>query len=338
MYNKIITGIKPLGFMWETRDPFLFCVHHQDAYPAGNPDLGPATSLAGRNIGQDFTLKDGWRMYHGHKIPGFPVHPHRGFETVTIVLNGMVDHSDSHGSSGRYGNGDVQWMTAGSGLQHSEMFPLLNTKDGNPMELYQIWLNLPGAKKFSTPFYTMLWAEDIPIIKTRDSAGKLTEIKVIAGKIGEISAPPPAPDSWAADPGNEVAILILKMDDHATYTIPAASAEVNRTLYFCKGSSIHIAGVEVANYNAIELLAEQDAVIENGAGEGYFLLLQGKPIGEPVVQHGPFVMNTREEIYTAIHDYQKDQFGGWPWPRPDMVHGPSAGRFAKFADGKQEIK
>jgi hypothetical protein len=116
MYNKAIINIKPLGFMWETVDPFLFCVHHLDDYPPGNEKMGPAASLQGRNLGRDFTIKDGWRMYHGSEIPGFPAHPHRGFETVTVVLNGFVDHSDSHGAAGRYGNGDVQWMTAGSGL------------------------------------------------------------------------------------------------------------------------------------------------------------------------------------------------------------------------------
>jgi hypothetical protein len=104
MYNKIITNIKPLGFTWETTDPFLFCVHHLDHYPRGNDQLGPAASLAGRNLGQDFSTRNDWRMYHGQVIPGFPAHPHRGFETITVVLNGFVDHSDSHGAAGRSGH------------------------------------------------------------------------------------------------------------------------------------------------------------------------------------------------------------------------------------------
>ncbi|MCU0659847.1 MAG: pirin family protein, partial [Polyangiaceae bacterium] len=107
-------------------DPFLFCVHHDDAYPAGNERLGPATSLAGRNIGSDFAGKDGWNMYHGDVVPGFPQHPHRGFETVTVVRRGLVDHSDSMGARARYGGGDTQWLTAGKGIVHAEMFPLLD--------------------------------------------------------------------------------------------------------------------------------------------------------------------------------------------------------------------
>src|SRR3989454_9582475 len=115
--------IKPLGTPWETPDPYLFCMYHKDAYPAGNQQLGPAALLAGRNIGQDFEGKDGWRMYHGSTVPGFPQHPHRGFETVTIMRRGFIDHSDSLGATARFGQGDVQWLTAGEGGFHSGKFP-----------------------------------------------------------------------------------------------------------------------------------------------------------------------------------------------------------------------
>lgn len=107
-----ILKVKPLGFQWETADPFLFCVHHDDRFPRGNDHMGPDASLDGRHIGQDFVIKDGWRMYHGERVPGFPYHPHRGFETITVVRKGMVDHADSMGAAGRYGDGDMQWMTA----------------------------------------------------------------------------------------------------------------------------------------------------------------------------------------------------------------------------------
>lgn len=338
MYNKLITNIKPLGFTWETKDPFLFCVHHLDNYPKGNDQLGPDASLNGRNLGQDFTTKDGWRMYHGETIPGFPAHPHRGFETVTVVLNGFVDHSDSHGAAGRYGNGDVQWMTAGSGLQHSEMFPLLDKNNPNQLELFQIWLNLPKAKKFAQPYFSMLWAEDIPVVKVKDKNGKQTEVTVIAGKVAGVSAPKPAPDSWANDPANEVGIWLIKMEANAQWTIPAASLEVNRSLYFYRGSGINITGIRIENYHSVDLLADQEVIIENSDKEAYLLLLQGQPINEQVVQHGPFVMNSAEEIQKAFNDYRNTQFGGWPWSRYDNVHSPAMGRFAKYADGREEIK
>ncbi|MDT8308135.1 MAG: pirin family protein [Bacteroidales bacterium] len=337
MYNKLIRDIKKLGFAWETKDPFIFCVHHLDNYPVGNNNLGPAASLEGRNLGQDFTTKDGWRMYHGEEIPGFPAHPHRGFETVTAVLKGFVDHSDSHGAAGRYGDGDVQWMTAGAGLQHSEMFPLLKDNEPNPLELFQIWLNLPKEKKFARPYYTMLWAEDIPVYREKDQQNKVIEVTAIAGQIGDVTPPAPAPDSWAADPGNEVWIWLIKMEANAQWTIPTASPEVNRELYFYRGDKITIAGIAINPYRSVELMADQTAVIENGDKEAYMLLLQGAPINEPVVQHGPFVMNTPEEIQKAFYDYRKTQFGGWPWERYDNVHPRENQRFAKYNDDRKDV-
>src|SRR5688572_33395719 len=127
-----VLAIRPLGFPWHTQDPFLFCVHHDDAYPAGNEQLGPRASLAGRKLGMDFEGQDGWRMYHGEVVPGFPQHPHRGFETVTLVRRGLIDHSDSLGATARFGRGDAQWLTAGEGIVHSEMFPLLSSTEPNP--------------------------------------------------------------------------------------------------------------------------------------------------------------------------------------------------------------
>lgn len=337
MQNKNISNLKPLDFIWEVTNPFLFCAHHRDQYPAGNDEMGPAASLKGRDLGQDFTLKDGWRMYHGEVIPGFPEHPHRGFETVTVVLTGFVDHSDSHGQAGRYGMGDVQWMTAGSGLQHCEMFPLLNKDGENPAELFQVWLNLPKAKKFAEPHFKMLWKEKIPVFNSIDADGKSTEIKLIAGSMGEVSALAPAPDSWAADPENHVAIWLIKMEPGAKWLLPAADAKAKRTLYFYKGDSLLVGGVTIPALHSFEVKADEELTLENSHAGSYLLLLQGKPIDEPVVKYGPFVMNTDAEIREAISDYRATAFGGWPWPRRDMVHPRTKGRFAKYSDGTEEI-
>jgi redox-sensitive bicupin YhaK (pirin superfamily) len=339
MKDNTIISVQSLGFLWPVGDPFLFCAHHLDNYPAGNEEMGPdSASLKGRNIGQDFTIKDGWRMYHGRTIPGFPVHPHRGFETVTIVMNGFVDHSDSHGQAGRYGNGDVQWITAGSGLQHSEMFPLLNREEENPLELFQVWLNLPGERKFAEPHFKMLWAEDIPVKKTQDKNGKSITVNVIAGKLGDVTALAPAPDSWAAYPENEVAIWTIKMEAGAEWILPAASDKAERTLYFYRGDSLEIDGREIETYNAVKLNAEKEPLIRNRKSDSFLLLLQGKPVNEPVVQYGPFVMNTQEEIQQAFSDYRRTEFGGWPWERPDNVHPRERGRFAKHKDEKEEVR
>jgi hypothetical protein len=336
MKKNAIINISPLDFMWPVTDPFLFCAHHLDHFPAGNEDMGPAASLKGRNIGQDFTLKDGWRMYHGETVPGFPEHPHRGFETITIVRTGLVDHSDSYGQAGRYGNGDVQWMTAGDGLQHSEMFPLLHTDKENPAELFQVWLNLPKANKLVKPHFKMMWAEDIPLFEYRDENGKSVAINVIAGVLGNVTPPLPAPDSWAADPQNEIAVWTIKMDAGARWMLPTAGEKASRTLYFYSGSSLQMDGTKIGVSHSVQLKADKQVLIINGDTDSYLLMLQGNPINEPVVQYGPFVMNTQSEIQQAINDYRRTEFGGWPWPRPDQVHPRSKGRFAKYSDGREE--
>lgn len=338
MSSEKIISVKPMGFPWETQDPFLFCAHHADAYPKGNEKMGPAASLSGRNIGQDFIIKDGWRMYHGDTIPGFPSHPHRGFETVTIAKRGIVDHADSLGAAGRFGNGDVQWMTAGKGVQHSEMFPLIHKDKENPLEIFQIWLNLPKKDKMVDPYFSMLWGDTIPVFHNKDKNGKITEVNIIAGTLNGLKAPAPAPNSWAADPENEVAIWTIKMESNAIWTLPVANNKVSRTLFFYKGNSIEIDNEIVIANNLITINPGEEIKLSCGDEDAYILMLQGKPIHEPVAQYGPFVMNTQSEIQQTMYDYQRTKFGGWPWPRTDQVHGRNQGRFALHADGRKEIK
>ena len=338
MNIKPIKRTRPLGFQWETQDPFLFCVHHEDDYPAGNDKMGPISGLEGRNLGQDFLVKDGYRMYHGKQVPGFPGHPHRGFETITVVRKGMVDHSDSQGAAGRYGDGDVQWMTAGSGLQHAEMFPLINKDKKNPLELFQIWINLPAKSKMVDPHFKMLWSEDIPNYIYKDQSGKKTEIEVISGSIGGFSAPTPPPNSWAANTENKVAVWNIAMEPGAQFQLPEAGPGVNRTLYFYEGSGLQINEEQLQNYHAADVDGASELNLTNGELPGKILVLQGKPIGEPVVQHGPFVMNTRAELQQAFSDFQATHFGGWPWERYDQVHDRNKGRFAQHADGRLEQK
>lgn len=324
-----------LGGQWPTIDPFLFCVHHDDAYPAGNGRLGPDASLAGRTIGQDFAGIDGWNMYHGSQVPGFPQHPHRGFETITFVRHGLVDHSDSLGATARFGRGDVQWMTAGRGVVHSEMFPLLDTEAPNRLELFQIWLNLPAADKMVAPSFTMLWDHRIP----RVAAAPGAEITVIAGRLGDAVAPPPPPDSWATRADSDLAIWHVSLEPGARCVLPAAEGpDTVRVLYVFEADTVRIDGhAEVLpNDTAAVLAADRPVTLEAGPALVECLLLQARPIGEPVAQYGPFVMNDRAGIDQAFADYRRTGFGGWPWPSDAPDHGPTRGRFARHADGRVE--
>jgi redox-sensitive bicupin YhaK (pirin superfamily) len=323
---------------WPTIDPFLFCVHHNDAYPAGTSDQGLAPqNLQGRDLGQDFSGKDGFSLYHGHPVPGFPAHPHRGFETVTVTRAGLIDHSDSMGATARYGDGDVQWLTAGAGIQHCEMFPLRHMDRANPAELFQIWLNLDARFKMATPYFSMFWAEEVPTAKHTDAQGKTTEVLCVAGSLGSTHALPPPPESWASRAGSDVAIYTVRMPAGAQWSLPAAhGATTRRMLYFFAGAQLHIGQQSADRHCAVELDAAQDCPLHAGHTGCELLILQGRPIGEPVAQHGPFVMNTRTEIEQAFADYHRTEFGGWPWGRPDPVHPAAQGRFALRPDGSTE--
>ncbi|MEO3691670.1 pirin family protein [Roseateles paludis] len=337
----MILARAPLGMHWPTLDPFLFCAHHDDHYPKGDGRFGPAASLAGRQMGSDFSGLNGWSMYHGQQVPGFPAHPHRGFETVTLVRTGRIDHSDSLGAAARFGGGDVQWLTAGSGIVHAEMFPLLLEDAENPLELFQIWLNLPARSKMCAPYFSMFWADTIPRGRFGPEGGPGTEVVVVAGQLPGLDgltplAPPP--DSWASQEGADVGIFTLKLDPGAQFTLPpAAGPQTLRVAYFFAGDALTAAGQAVAEPSALQVEASQPLLLTNpGQQPAELLVLQGRPIGEPVARHGPFVMNTEAEIRTAFADYQRTRFGGWPWDSEGPVHGSDATRFARHPGGAEE--
>ncbi len=333
-----VVHLRPLGFPWKTEDPFLFSVHHLDHYPAGDGNMAPTVPLTGRHIGSDFSGRDGWSMYHGRTVPGFPQHPHRGFETISVMRRGYIDHADSMGATARIGPGDVQWMTAGKGIVHAEMFPLLDPKGPNPLELFQIWINLPARDKMVSPHFTMLWREQIPVRTFHDAAGHPTQVTVIAGALGDTKAPTPPPKSWASRPQSDVAIFSIRLGPGATWTLPAGPKGVNRNLYHFTDVPLSVANRSVPSKTAIKVHADQPVTLTAGAKGCDVLMLQGRPIGERVVQHGPFVMNTQAEIRQAFADYRRTHFGRWPWPSEDPVHARDAGRFARHADGRVERK
>ena len=318
-----------MGFPWQTFDPFLFCAHHQDIYPSGNEQLGiDRDQLGGRALGSDFEKKDGFRMYHGKQIPGFPYHPHCGFETITLVTEGFIDHSDSLGASARFGEGDVQWMTAGSGVQHSEMFPMLQSDNENRLELFQIWLNLPARSKQVDAHFEMIWEDEIPQWKT---SGVFT--RLIYGQIDEYKQSVCPPNSWAADHQNQLQLVQYILDPGASLQLPSTNGPLNRALYQYKGSA-EINGQAFEEGTGVFIEEHEKLTIINcSESPVYFILMQGKPIGEPVAKYGPFVMNTSQEIEQVIQNYRRTEFGGWPWPTAEHVHDAGRGRFAQYPDG-----
>ena len=335
----------PLASQWPAKDPFLFVAHHLDHYPAGNDQLGPSASLEGRAIGNDFADVGGWNMYHGSVVPGFPQHPHRGFETVTYMRSGFVDHSDSLGATARYGPGDTQWLTAGAGIVHAEMFPLLNSTVDNPLELFQIWLNLPRSSKMVEPHFKMLWSEDtprLPVGAPGDSNGA-SKVTLLAGHINGQQGQAPPPESWAGHDESDVAILHAELHPDQPWTLPAAGPKTDRVLYFYRGSDLLVEDTGAAG-SAETLSGGHGVEISPGPvtvtavdDTAQLVILQGRPIGEPVVQYGPFVLNDRAGIETAFSDYQRTGFGGWPWERDDPVHARETGRFALRPDGGREV-
>ncbi|QUT06797.1 pirin family protein [Sphingobium phenoxybenzoativorans] len=337
---------EPLGYPWAGTDPFLICTHHLDRYPEASDGQGIAQDkLRGRSLGSDFTGKDGYNMYHGTSVPGFPAHPHRGFETVTIALTGLIDHTDSMGSMARYGDGDVQWLTTGQGVLHCEMFPLRNAHEGNPLDFYQIWLNLPADRKMTEPAFKMLWASDIPLYRVQNAEGAIAQVKVISGAYDPqeesqpaLTPPAPAPDSWASDPEKDVAIWEITLESGASLTLPPATGKgTRRTLYFHTGDRLAVAGQHQPTRRLIEVIAQMPVTLSNGGVEtARIMLLQGVPINEPIVAHGPFVMNTHEQIHQAMRDFRDTRFGGWPWSSNGPVHQPGQGRFARYP-GRTEI-
>jgi redox-sensitive bicupin YhaK (pirin superfamily) len=343
-----IIAAAPLTFPWPTIDPFIVGTFHHEEYPAGNGALGVNPDmLAGRQIGSDFSGKDGWNMYHGTSVPGFPAHPHRGFETITIVPAGIVDHADSAGAAARYGNGDVQWMTAGRGVQHGEMFPLLNTDRGNTLKMFQLWLNLPARNKLVEPEFAIFWAEALPRAWSTNSAGGRSMVEVIAGDYAPLHAtddgqplyraPTPPKNSWASDPASELAIWRIMLEPGTRLTLPAASdIEVRRILYIYEGDGLILAG-ERYGQMAVQVDGTFDMPLRNDGDRAIgILMLQARAIGEPVATGGPFVMNTHAELDESFAEFRRTQFGSWHWDTRAVTHG-SRSRFARHADGVEEI-
>ncbi|WP_020394632.1 pirin family protein [Thiolinea disciformis] len=226
-------------------------------------------------------------------IGGFPNHPHRGFETVTYMLAGRMRHKDSAGHEGLLGAGGMQWMTAGSGLIHSE----LPEQEQGLMEGFQLWLNLPAKNKMTTPSYKDVANQAIPEWTSPDGI----TVRILAGSAQGLAGAVQRPDT-------EPLLLDVHLPAGMTY-IQEMPAAYNAFTYTYRGT-IDIQGQAVPD-RTMAILTNQGEALKVSASpqsETRFLIVAGKPLGEPIVQYGPFVMNSKEEIYQAMRDYQAGQF------------------------------
>jgi hypothetical protein len=237
-------------------------------------------------------------------LAGFPAHPHRGFETVTYMLDGHMRHEDHLGNRGDLGPGDVQWMTAARGIIHSEM----PQQSEGRMRGFQLWLNLPSAEKMQPARYRDIPAAQIPTVKLANGG----EVKIIAGALMLNSATTRGPiNGTPAALSTDPVYWDVHLPAGAEFGAPLVAGH-NAFLYAYEGTAkIGAAGAaKLLPHRAAGVLSDGDTVrVEAGAGGVRFLLLAAKPIGEPVVQYGPFVMNTREEIEQALADYRDGRFG-----------------------------
>ena len=250
-------------------DPFLFLNHH-----------GPQLYKAGNN-----------------GLP-FGPHPHRGFETVTFILEGSLAHMDTGGHESVIHAGGVQWMTAGSGLIHAELSPPEFKRDGGDMEILQLWVNLPPELKMTTPRYTGLQSPDIPSIEAEGGA----KLHLVSGDFDGQSGP--------VDSLTGVMMSMVDLPSGAKITLPAPKGR-NVFFYVVRGA-VSLGQENAEKFELVELNDDGDAIEVSAPDGGYLLYGHADPIGAPVVAHGPFVMNTEAEIRQAIVDYQAGKFNREP--------------------------
>jgi len=259
---------RPLpGPQLEQLDPFLFLNHHgPQTYPANNRGLP------------------------------FGPHPHRGFETVTFILEGSLAHADSAKHQSVINTGGVQWMTAGSGIVHAEISPEEFLRDGGPLEILQLWINLPSRLKMSEPRYVGLQQESIPAIKLPGGG----ELNLIAGE-------------WQGSVGpinslTGVFMSTLRLPSGSHEQLPVAPGR--QVFLYVVDGDVTVGGEPVKPHHLIEVDRTGDSLDIEASSDARLLFGHGDVIDEPVYSHGPFVMNTREEIVLAVEDYQSGKFGG----------------------------
>lgn len=330
--NDPVLQIQPAAGHWGTDDPFLFASHHDDAYPAGNAQQAPPLDqIEGRNLGQDYRRFFGFSMYNGKVVPGFPLHAHWGYETVTVPTRGYIDHRDSLGNEGRFGFGDVQWLSAGSRYQHNEMYPLAFSDRPNPHRTTQIMLNLPLKDKNSPIGLRNFWAENVP-----QPQGEGWRAEVVAGTFAGAAAPAPDRVSWAADPAHRVRIVCFTLAPDARVTVDATVPTAHRNVYLADSRGATVAGITAQNHTRFKLRPDCEFEIVNGDQEAEVWLLEGNPIGERNSRFGPVVLGSDQEVREAMRTIREREMDEWPWKYVNQAQPRGSLRFIRYADGHEE--
>ncbi len=327
---KTPVRVTPIDMHWDTEDPFLFASHHEDDYPKGNRQQAPPLAeIGGRDLGRDYEKRLGFRMYHGKVVPGFPMHAHWGYDTLTYAHKGLVDHFDHMGTCGRFGNGDAQWVHASSRYSHNEMYPLADQEERNPNDITQIFVNLPAAMKNGENSVTTVWSDDVPM-----ASGEGWTAKVFCGAFGGKEARSPAPDSWA-DPEHGVRIVRVEMEPGCEAVLGPAAEGANRNLYVISGSGISLLGADVPCGSRAKILENGEVRIENGAEPTVAWLLEGVPIGEKMAMFGPVCLEDIGMVRAGLDEIRANEYKEWPWTYVDQAQPLGTERFIRYGDGTE---
>lgn len=319
-----------LGMHWDTEDPFIFVSHHEDDYPRGNRQQAPPLNeISGRNLGRDYQLRLGYRMYHGKVVPGFPMHAHWGYETLTVPEKGYIDHFDTERIEGRFGFGDAQWVSASSKYEHCEMYPLANQEDRNPNDITQIMINLPLEMKNKGNRVSTVWKEDVSVVH-----GDGWDAEVFCGDFGGASAESPNTVSYAKRI-NGVRIIRFALSPGSTVPIDAAADGASRNLYFISGKDAEILGEKVGFYNRLKFSHMGGFDIRNGEEPSVMWLLEGRPIKQRMSSFGPVTLGDLKEVRKGMGEIRRNEFLEWPWDIIDKAQPLGTERFIRYPDGTE---
>ena len=314
---------------WDLEDPFIFASHHFDLYPKGNiRQAPPRDEIDKKDLGNDYHGLFGYRLYTSKLTPGFQLHTHWGYETVTYVPQGYVDHFDSKGNQGRYGFGDMQWITAGGMYSHCEMYPLAHQDRENPQMVTQIMLNLPLSEKNTEPEVHTVWQEDLTEFEEDGCTFTL-----LAGSFRGRTATVPSKRSWAADPAHHVLILRVLMEPGSTFTLEPTEA-AHRNVYITEERA-SVAGKEYHENTRLKLRADASAEITMGEKGSEIWVLEGDPIGEKQSRWGPVVLGSDKEVIDANNTIREKEAADWKWEYVNQKQPLGTERFYRSADGTE---